>query len=249
MRLGTAMTRTVETQPRRFYDGGVLAIGDRIGLPPDPGADPRIVLERHLDDDLETFSLERRIAYRRPAPRRDPGARVAGLPHRPDLDAGAVHLAGAQDRRAPPGGAGARRAGGGRRRSVLHLDRGPRHQPGRGRPGVPRRDGRHRHRRGPALDRLGGRHRRDDLRQGRAALVAAAQLAAPHRRGRLDRGDRLPRLLRDRRPLRPRLAAGRAAAVDGGAGLVAGGHRRAVGGDRDPAGAEPAVGSLPAWPA
>jgi hypothetical protein len=55
---------TVQTQPRRFYDGGVLAIGDRIGLPPDPGADPRIVLERHLEDDLETFSLERRIAYR-----------------------------------------------------------------------------------------------------------------------------------------------------------------------------------------
>ena len=53
----------VQQQPRRFYDGGVLAIGDRIGLPPDPGADPRIVLERHLEDDLETFSLERRIAY------------------------------------------------------------------------------------------------------------------------------------------------------------------------------------------
>ncbi|MEO5665850.1 MAG: DUF1353 domain-containing protein [Nocardioides sp.] len=64
MRLGTAMKDSVETQPRRFYDGGVLAIGDRIGLPPDPGADPRIVLERHLDDRLETFSLERRIAYR-----------------------------------------------------------------------------------------------------------------------------------------------------------------------------------------
>ena len=58
------MSQTVKTQPRRFYDGGVLAIGDRIGLPPDPGADPRIVLERHLEDDLETFSLERRIAYR-----------------------------------------------------------------------------------------------------------------------------------------------------------------------------------------
>lgn len=64
MRLGTAMTKTVEIEPRRFYDGGVLAIGDRIGLPPDPGVDPRIVLERHLEDDLETFSLERRIAYR-----------------------------------------------------------------------------------------------------------------------------------------------------------------------------------------
>lgn len=58
------MTTTVQTQPRRFYDGGMLAIGDRIGLPPDPSADPRIVLERHLEDDLETFSLERRIGYR-----------------------------------------------------------------------------------------------------------------------------------------------------------------------------------------
>ena len=56
--------KPVQTQPRRFYDGGVLAVGDRIGLPPDPDADPRIVLERHLEDDLETFSLERRIAYR-----------------------------------------------------------------------------------------------------------------------------------------------------------------------------------------
>lgn len=64
MRLGTEMLDSVTTQPRRFYDGGVLAIGDRVGLPPDPGADPRIVLERHLEDDLETFSLERRIAYR-----------------------------------------------------------------------------------------------------------------------------------------------------------------------------------------
>lgn len=56
--------RRVQTEPRRFYDGGVLAIGDRIGLPPDPNADPRIVLERHLADGLEIFSLERRIAYR-----------------------------------------------------------------------------------------------------------------------------------------------------------------------------------------
>ncbi len=55
---------SVESQPRRFYDGGVLAIGDRTGLPPDPDRDPRIVLERHLQGGLETFSLERRIAYR-----------------------------------------------------------------------------------------------------------------------------------------------------------------------------------------
>ncbi|HXH77654.1 DUF1353 domain-containing protein [Nocardioides sp.] len=54
----------MQSEPRRFYDGGVLAIGDRIGLPPDPEADPRIVLERHLPDGVEIFSLERRIAYR-----------------------------------------------------------------------------------------------------------------------------------------------------------------------------------------
>jgi hypothetical protein len=59
-----ALSNQVRSEPRRFYDGGVLAIGDRIGLPPDPGADPRIVLERHLEDGLESFSLERRIAYR-----------------------------------------------------------------------------------------------------------------------------------------------------------------------------------------
>ena len=53
----------VRPQPRRFYDGGVLPVGDRIGLPPDPAHDPRIVLERHLEDGLEVFSLERRIAY------------------------------------------------------------------------------------------------------------------------------------------------------------------------------------------
>jgi Protein of unknown function (DUF1353) len=53
----------VRPQPRRFYDGGVLPVGQRVGLPPDPAHDPRIVLERHVDDGLEVFSLERRIAY------------------------------------------------------------------------------------------------------------------------------------------------------------------------------------------
>lgn len=53
----------VRPQPRRFYDGGVLPVGDRTGLPPDPERDPRIVLERHDEDGLEVFSLERRIAY------------------------------------------------------------------------------------------------------------------------------------------------------------------------------------------
>ncbi|KRF36778.1 hypothetical protein ASG94_05025 [Nocardioides sp. Soil805] len=53
----------MRAQPRRFYDGGVLPVGDRVGLPPDPAHDPRIVLERHDEAGLEVFSLERRIAY------------------------------------------------------------------------------------------------------------------------------------------------------------------------------------------
>jgi hypothetical protein len=53
----------VRPQPRRFYDGGLLPVGDRVGLPPDRAHDPRIVLERHLESGLEVFSLERRIAY------------------------------------------------------------------------------------------------------------------------------------------------------------------------------------------
>jgi hypothetical protein len=53
----------VRPQPRRFYDGGVLPVGDRVGLPPDRAHDPRIVLERHDETGLEVFSLERRIAY------------------------------------------------------------------------------------------------------------------------------------------------------------------------------------------
>jgi hypothetical protein len=54
----------VTTEPHRFYDGGMLADGDQPGIPPDPDASPRIVLERHTDNGLELFSLERRIAYR-----------------------------------------------------------------------------------------------------------------------------------------------------------------------------------------
>ena len=50
-------------QPRRFYDGGTLPRDGGPGTPPDPGADPRIVLERHADEGVETFSLERRLAY------------------------------------------------------------------------------------------------------------------------------------------------------------------------------------------
>ena len=50
-------------QPRRFYDGGTLPRDGLPGAPADPGADPRIVLERHSEEGVETFALERRLAY------------------------------------------------------------------------------------------------------------------------------------------------------------------------------------------
>lgn len=53
----------VRTQPRRFYDGGLPSSAEVPGAPPDPGADPRIVLERHARDGLETFAMLRRLAY------------------------------------------------------------------------------------------------------------------------------------------------------------------------------------------
>ena len=58
------MARQVAQEPRRFYDGGTLARDGVPGEPPDPGADPRIVLERHAEEGVETFALERRLAYR-----------------------------------------------------------------------------------------------------------------------------------------------------------------------------------------
>jgi hypothetical protein len=54
----------VPQEPRRFYDGGTLPGLDGPGEPPDPGTDPRIVLERHAEDGVELFELERRLAYR-----------------------------------------------------------------------------------------------------------------------------------------------------------------------------------------
>ena len=50
-------------QSRRFYDGGTLPVDGLAGIPPDPHADPRIVLERHSEEGVETFALERRLAY------------------------------------------------------------------------------------------------------------------------------------------------------------------------------------------
>ena len=56
--------RQVAVEPRRFYDGGTLPTAAGPGEPPDPGSDPRIVLERHSEEGVETFALERRLAYR-----------------------------------------------------------------------------------------------------------------------------------------------------------------------------------------
>jgi len=53
----------VVQQARRFYDGGTLPRDGQPGEPADPGADPRIVLERHSEEGVETFALERRLAY------------------------------------------------------------------------------------------------------------------------------------------------------------------------------------------
>lgn len=54
----------VRVEARRFYDGGALPDGDAPGVPPDPGDPPRIVLERHAEQAIEVFSMERRLAYR-----------------------------------------------------------------------------------------------------------------------------------------------------------------------------------------
>lgn len=54
---------TIATEPRRFHDGGVWSAGEQPGVPPNPGEDPRIVLERRLVDGLELFVMQRRIAY------------------------------------------------------------------------------------------------------------------------------------------------------------------------------------------
>ena len=58
------MGKQVTVEPRRFYDGGTLPRDGRPGERPDPGSDPRIVLERHTEEGIETFALERRLAYR-----------------------------------------------------------------------------------------------------------------------------------------------------------------------------------------
>jgi hypothetical protein len=57
------MGTRVAVEPRRFYDGGTLPRDGQPGEPPAPDADMRIVLERHAEEGVETFALERRLAY------------------------------------------------------------------------------------------------------------------------------------------------------------------------------------------
>ncbi|KRE38540.1 hypothetical protein ASG73_06335 [Janibacter sp. Soil728] len=52
------MDTPLETQPRRFYDGGPS------GGQPDPTSPPLIVLERTLDMDVDEFRMGRRLGYR-----------------------------------------------------------------------------------------------------------------------------------------------------------------------------------------
>lgn len=58
------MAVQVRAQVSRFYDGGTLPGEGVPGQPPDPAEEMRIVLERHAEEGIETFSLERRLAYR-----------------------------------------------------------------------------------------------------------------------------------------------------------------------------------------
>lgn len=55
--------RQVQPQVSRFYDGGTLPTSHGPGEPPDPAEEMRIVLERHAEEGVETFALERRLAY------------------------------------------------------------------------------------------------------------------------------------------------------------------------------------------
>lgn len=55
--------RQVRPQVSRFYDGGTLPSAAGPGEPPDPAREMRIVLERHTEEGVETFALERRLAY------------------------------------------------------------------------------------------------------------------------------------------------------------------------------------------
>ncbi len=56
------MADLVHPEPWRFHDGGLPGVGGP-GEPPDPTAEPHIVLERTVDGGRELFTLARRIGY------------------------------------------------------------------------------------------------------------------------------------------------------------------------------------------
>lgn len=58
------MQMQIQSQVRRFYDGGIDADPGRPEIPPDPTADPQIVLRRLTEAGGEDFAMDRRIAYR-----------------------------------------------------------------------------------------------------------------------------------------------------------------------------------------
>ncbi|KQZ75194.1 DUF1353 domain-containing protein [Nocardioides sp. Root151] len=67
MKISDAMVgqvEQVEQETRRFYDGGLPAVDGQPEVPPNPGEDPKIVLERLSVQGHEQFALIRRIAYR-----------------------------------------------------------------------------------------------------------------------------------------------------------------------------------------
>jgi hypothetical protein len=54
----------VTREAHRFYDGGLDADATHAAIPPDPAADPQIVLIRDDEHGHEQFAMQRRIAYR-----------------------------------------------------------------------------------------------------------------------------------------------------------------------------------------
>jgi hypothetical protein len=58
------IAQPVTQQARRFYDGGLDADAGHAEVPPDPNADPQIVLARVEEHGEEQFAMQRRIAYR-----------------------------------------------------------------------------------------------------------------------------------------------------------------------------------------
>ena len=198
------------------------------GEPPDPGSDPRIVLERHSEEGVETFALERRLAYRDrhlgellvPA---DAGFRT-DLTSVPALFTWLVPKTGAH----LPAALLHDALVAGRDDPASYVStEGHVGRPGRGRPDLPRRDGRHRHGRDPSLDRLVGGHRGDDLRRPGRAVVAAPSTGPTASRP-ASRSPRSSTSATARPATCSTLVGGRRRrALDGRSGVVGGGGGRA----------------------